>query len=75
MRLKRHNQIIAVCQALRSDSLETKHGLDFTNYFDDDLYEVIEDCTGYHLSNIEKRLAVVGFEQGADIAKKCIWYG
>lgn len=69
-RTHRRNQIIEICSQLRSDSLSTRHGLDFTNYKEDDLYEVVMECAGFdYMSDPEKRLAVVAFEEGTAIAK------
>lgn len=74
-RTERRRKIVAVCEDARQDSLETPHGLDPTNYEDDDLFELVMECTGFpHLSEPEKRLAVVAFDEGAVVAKASIWY-
>ena len=71
----RRNKIVAVCNELREDSLTTGHGLDIQNFENESLYEIVQDLTGFEfLSDPEKRLAVVAFEEGAGIAKASIWY-
>lgn len=48
----------------------------FANYDPSDLqlYDLVEDCTGFKLSEPERRLVIVAFEQGRDAARRCIWY-
>jgi hypothetical protein len=42
---------------------------------DSELFLLIEECTGWYLSDSEQRLAVVAFDLGnAKHAKKSIWY-
>ena len=74
-RLERSRKIIAVCEDARQDSLDTPHGLDPTFYEPEDLFELVKECTGFsYLSEPERRLAVVAFDEGAEVAKKSIWY-
>lgn len=73
MRQKRQTEIIAVADNMRHDSMDGQ-GLDPKNYEPEDLNDVIRNCVGYELSEREHRLAVVAFEQGRYVAKKCIWY-
>jgi hypothetical protein len=73
-RKERRNQIIAVCDELRTDSHDNQ-GLHPENYEPQDLKDCILNCTGFdYLSDPEYRLAVVAFEQGAALAKSSIWY-
>lgn len=74
-RTKKRNDIIAVCADLRNDSYNTPHGIDPNNYEPEDLFDCVMNCTGYsYMSEPEKRLAVVAFEEGAAAAKKSVWY-
>jgi hypothetical protein len=70
---KRQSHIMAVADEVRYDSMDGQ-GLDPKNYTKEQLTEVIEDCTGFILTDIEYRLAVVTFEEGTRAAKKCVWY-
>ena len=74
-RTHRRNQIVEVCSQLRSDSLSTRHGLDINNYENDSLYEIVMECCSFdYMSDPEKRLAVVSFEEGSAAAKASVWY-
>ena len=72
-RLKRQSMILAVANEMRQDSSDGQ-GINPANYERDDLFDCIENCVGFRLSDIETRLAVVVFEQGADVGKKSVWY-
>lgn len=73
-RLNRQNQILVVVEEMRADS-EDGHGVDPHNFDVSEVYEVITDCTSLqYLTDVEKRLAVVAFEEGTAAAKKSIWY-
>lgn len=73
-RTHRRNQIIAICNQLRSDSLSTRHGLDINNFEDESLHEIVMECASFdYMSDPEKRLAVVAFTEGTDAAKNSIW--
>ena len=73
-RTRRRNDIIVVCNQMRSDSAQGQ-GLDPKNYDRNNLYEVIMDCCGLdYMSDPEKRLAVVAFEEGTTAAKDSPWY-
>jgi hypothetical protein len=59
---------------MRTDSLDTPHGLDPINYEPEDLFDCVRNCVGFELSEPEQRLAVVAFELGVAEAKKSIWW-
>jgi hypothetical protein len=74
-RSQRRRHIVAVCQDARNDSLYTSHGLDPVNYERDALYELVMECCSFdYMSDPEKRLAVVAFEQGMTAAKESVWW-
>jgi hypothetical protein len=66
-------QIIAVADEMREDSFDG-HGLDPINYERDDLFDCVENCVGFKLTEPEHRLAIVAFEEGHDVAAKSIWF-
>jgi hypothetical protein len=41
--------------------------------YDGQIIDLVEDCTGYVLSEREKRLAIVAYETDAETAQSCIW--
>lgn len=38
------------------------------------LFETIEECIGYRLTDVQQRLALVAFNENAETAKKSVWY-
>ena len=67
-RCKRHNMIVSVAAEAREDRVF------LPDYRESDLRELVEDCTGFKLSEPEMRLAIVALEQGSAVAKESIWY-
>lgn len=65
--------IVIVADDLRQDSMDG-HGLDMSNYEDNDLLEIMSDCVGFRINDAELRLAKVAFEEGAEAAKRSIWF-
>lgn len=73
-RSKRRKDIIAICDEMRTDSMDG-NGLDPNNYEPEDLKDCIKNCLGLdYLSDPEYRLAVVAFEEGTAAAKSSVWY-
>ncbi len=63
---KRADAIIAVAEEYRDEFN--------ADASDSDIFAMIEDCTGWNLSVVERRLAIVAYNEGGKAAKKGIWY-
>ena len=66
--MNRKDTIVEVADEARTDQVL------LPDYNELDLYELVEDCTGFNLSDVERRLVVVAFEVDAATAKKSFWY-
>ena len=65
--------ILAVANEMRQDSSVVRV-INPANYERDHMLDCIENCVRIQIVRIETRLAVVVFEQGADVGKKSVWY-
>lgn len=64
--IRRKNEIIEIAEEAQ-EVLFDPH--------DAQIVDLVEDCTGYHLSEPEKRLALVAFNENAETARASIWWG
>ena len=63
---KRADAIIAVTEDYREEFND--------DAIDADVLECVEDCTGWTLSESEKKLAIAAYNTDGKTAKKGIWY-
>jgi len=71
--IQNRDQVVSVANEIRED-FAVGGGLDPSNYDPQQLYEIVADCVGFDLFYTQKRLAIVAFEEGVEVARKSIWY-